>query len=153
MVLRLSAALVEAVAARPPVGAVAQAFPFVTVAEDGVPHVTLLSSRELVLDAEAGEVHAVLAGRTAPANLAARPQATLVVVAGDAAHSLSLEPARTVPLEGVVGVALAVTAHRGDSIGIPLVPLGYEVTPELPGLERWDRSARVLAAVAAGRTP
>jgi hypothetical protein len=140
------AALVRLVAGTAQVGAMEQAFVFLTVDDDGFPHLALLSRTEL--EADPHLVRVVLAGRTGPANLRARPTATLLAVDGETVHVCKLRARRWVEHEGATAVELALEDHRADSLGIPLEPLRYRVTDDLPTSERWDRTAEVLRRLA-----
>jgi hypothetical protein len=131
-------------------GELAQAFPFLTVDQAGFPHVALLSTMELGVGADS-TVHAVLAGTTTRANLLRTRQATLVAVEGTSAHTLKLALQRAVDVEGLLGAVFTVASHKADSLGIDLTPIGFRPTDELALLERWDRSARVLASLSGPR--
>lgn len=137
----------EALEGRPVVGAREAASTLLTVGEDGFPHVTLLSRAEL--DTSAGRVHVVLAGRTTPANLERTGRATLQVIVGDTAHSCALLLERHVESDGLHGYVCRLVGHRADSLGIPLEPIRYTTPPELPSVERWDASERLLAVLRA----
>ena len=125
------------------VGRVTQAFPFVTVDEAGFPHVALLSAVELAIGSD-GSLHAVLAGPTTRANLLRSRRATLIAVEGDTCHTVKVEVRHATEAEGVLGVVFDVHAHKADSLGIPLSPIGFEPTEEVASMERWDRTRRVL---------
>jgi hypothetical protein len=136
------AVLVRLLAGSAEVGAVEQAFPFLTVDDDGFPHLALLSRTEL--EADPNGVRVVLAGRTGPANLRARPTATLLAVDDDTVHVCKLRVRDWIEYAGATAVELELDSHRADSLGIPLEPLRYLVTQDLPTLERWDRTAEAL---------
>lgn len=138
--------LAELLRARGGMGELAQAFPFLTVDSAGFPHVALLSTRELAIGVDAS-LHAALAGATTRANLLRTRQATLLVVEGTSAHTLKLALQRAVDVEGLLGAVFTVASHKADSLGIDLAPIGFRPTDELAQLERWDRSARVLASL------
>lgn len=130
-------------------GTRAQAFPFVTVDEAGFPHVALLSSVEVSVGPH-DDLHVVLAGAGTRANLTRSGQATLLAVEGTTAHSLKVRLRRSLELEGLLGAVLEPVAHKADSLGLALSGIGFVPTEELAQMERWDRSARVLAALRSG---
>jgi hypothetical protein len=119
------------------------AFPLLTVDDEGFPHVCLLSRAEL--EADAGEVRAVIASRNTRAHLERDGRASLVVVEGTTAHYLKLAVDRSHDIDGRLAVAFSPSDHRADSLGIPLTPIGYTPSDDLSDLERWDLSARGLA--------
>jgi hypothetical protein len=128
-------------AGQPQVDAWEPAFMLLTVEETGHPHVCLLSRAEL--EADTGHLYAVVASRTATANLARSPVATLVAVDGDTAFYLKVEVTRaseSMPR----ALAFALTGVRRDSLGIPLTPLRYLVTGELPVIEHWAETRELL---------
>lgn len=127
----------------------AQAFAFLTVDHQGFPHVALTSSVELTAGAD-GTLRAVLAGTTTRANVLRTRRASLIAVEGDTIHTVKLEVRRATESEGVLGVVFEVCSHKADSLGIPLSPIGFRATPELAGLEQWDRAGRVLARLEDG---
>ncbi len=143
----LPAAVVAALSEHPVVGGRAQAYCLLTVDDTGFPHVCLLSARE-VTPGSGGTVFAVVAAPGTAARLLERRRATLLVVEGTAAHSLRLVLRRSLRHEGVLGAELEVEAHSADDLGIPLWPLLFDVSERLAELEQWDRSGRVLAALA-----
>src|ERR1044072_1114798 len=67
-----------------------QAFPFVTVDEDGFPHVMLLCTAELVATPDRSALLVAVASLNARANLARRGVATLIAADGAAAHYAKL---------------------------------------------------------------
>ena len=142
-------AVVEQLTGLPVPGRQEAALPFLTVDDEGFPHVCLLSRAEV--EADAGEVRAVLASRRTRANLARDGRACLVVVEGTTAHSLKLVLVRSHAVDGRLAAAFSLADHRADSLGIPLTPLGYLPTEDLSDLERWDLSARGLAELREGR--
>lgn len=129
------------------VGSEAQAFPFLTVDDDGAPHCCLLSTTEIEVAPGAEGLHAVIAGRRTRAHLAARPRATLLVAEGTTLHSCTLTVEAAVEHGGVLAVRLALAGHDADSLGIPLRPLGFVPPPGIERLERWDVTAAALAAL------
>jgi hypothetical protein len=68
------------------------------------------------------------------------------------AHYAKLAVVRSLEAEGLFGCALQVVDHTADSLGIPLTPIRYRATAEIAELERWERGARVLRALAGGDT-
>ncbi|MHB8244288.1 MAG: hypothetical protein ACYDGN_02885 [Acidimicrobiales bacterium] len=134
--------VVATLAGHPAVGALDQAFVLVTVDDEGVPDICLLSRSEM--DADSRQVRAVVAGRKARANLARSGRATLIVVAGGVPTYLALRCGAMVEREGAVGVALSVTRVLRDDIGIELHPIMFRVEERLAATERWDRSTALL---------
>jgi hypothetical protein len=142
----IPAEVVTALAGLPVPGVSEQALPLLTVDADGFPRVCLLSRAEV--DADADEVRVAIASTRTRANLERDGRACLVVVVGTTAHYVKLRVTRALDVEGRFGAALALVAHQADSLGIPLEPITYTPTAALGELERWDLSARTLAAVA-----
>ncbi len=129
-------------AGKPAVGALDQAFLFLTVAESGAVDTCLLSRMEL-RPASYG-LAAVVASRRARANLAARPAATIVAVSGDEMHTLTCEVTARIDAEEAAALALRILDHRRDGLGIELTPMRYRVAERLRVAERWDRTDRLL---------
>jgi hypothetical protein len=142
--------VVAAVRAAVVVGEAAQAFPFLTVDDDGLPHCCLLSGTELEVAGGGAAVLAVVAGRRTRAHLLARGRATLLVASGTALHTCRLALTRSLEHDGMLAVALDVIGHEADSLGIPLAPLGFVPPADLAGRERWDVTAAALAAIRRG---
>lgn len=138
----LPAGVVAAIAGRPAVGSEEPAFQLLTVREDGLVHVTLLSRSEIEVDA--GLVLLALAGRTTPGNVERTGSATLVVVTGTSSCSIALARAGSLREETMTGFVMVPTEVREDSLGIPLRPITFSVPADLPGVERWDLSLRLL---------
>ena len=149
MVVKVPPAVAAALAEPVTVGVPAQAFPFLTVDDAGVPHCCLLSSTEIAVSSSSGhdELHVALAGRRPRTNLEARGTATLLAVAGTTLHSCTLAVAEVVHHEGVLAAAMTVVDHTEDSLGIELVPLGFTPPAHLAELEHWDVTAGALAAI------
>jgi hypothetical protein len=126
----------------PPNGDLDQAFLLLTVAESGAVDTCLLSRTEL-RPASYG-LAAVIASRRARANLAARPTATIVAVAGDELHTLTCDVAARLDADGAAAFALRIRDHRRDGLGIELTPMRFRVAERLRVEERWDRTNRLL---------
>ncbi len=124
-----------------------QGFPLVTTGEAGRPRIALLSTAEIDVADGREALLLALAGRRATASFRRGATALLMVVSGDTAHYLTLQPGPSVEHEGVLAVVGTVVDVEADSVGIPLDPLTYEVTAGLVVQERWDRSARALDAL------
>ena len=141
---------VAAIIRRPQrLGEPAQAFPFLTVDDAGLPHVALLSQRELAAAAD-GTLHAALAAPTTTrANLERSQAATIVAVEGTTVHSVKLRLRTLFEEDGLVGIVLDVLAHKADSLGIEVAPMSFVPTEELGRMERWDRADRMLQRLAA----
>ena len=135
-------------------GSAAQAFPFLTVDAGGLPHVALLSGRELRVGGD-GSLLVAVAGAGTQANLRERGVATLVAVEGTTAHSVKLRVRSVADAPPLLGAVLDVVegGHKADSLGIPLRPIAYDVHPDLARLERWDRTDAVLRALAGTTAP
>jgi hypothetical protein len=129
------------------VGEQAQAFVFVTVGVDGLPHVALLSARELAV-APDGALRAAMAAPTTRANLHRTGLATLLAVGGTTAHSVKLRVRRAVETEGLLAAELDVVSHKADSLGIPLSPITFVATEAVARQEHWERTERALAVLA-----
>jgi hypothetical protein len=126
----------------PAVGDLDQAFLFLTVAGSGAVDTCLLSRMEL-RPASYG-LAAVVASRRARANLAARPVATIVAVAGDELHTLTCEVDARLDADGAAALALRIRDHHRDGLGIELTPMLFRVAEQLRVAERWDRTDRLL---------
>ena len=142
----LSEGVIAALDGRPSVGADEGALQLLTVREDGIVHVTLLSRAEV--DTAGGAVFLVLAGRTTPGNLDRTQQATLVVVEATRSSSIALAPIDRIEQGGMVGYITIPIEVREDSLGIPLRPITFSVPVDLPGVERWEMSGALLATLA-----
>lgn len=105
------------------------------------PAVCLLSSIEL----RAGRATISVASYSSRAarNLADNPWATLACWAGGIV-ALTLELRDVIDREGVYGYLFDVRRSRSDDIGVPMRPLAYQATEDLPQLERWDISLALL---------
>lgn len=145
---------VAAVLAEPVVvGEPAQAFPFLTVDDAGVPHCAVVSSTEVRVADDGAELFVVLGGRRSRAHLEARGRATLLVVEGTTLHTCKLSLVAGHEHDGAFAAALHLDDHSADSLGIPLVPLGFTPPPDIASLERWDVTVAALAAIARDRSP
>lgn len=143
----LPAPIVAALAGRPEIGSWDQAVPLYTVDSDGYPHVALLSRAEVDVAPDHGGLLAVVASPTTRGNLTARRTAGTTVVSGDTAFHLKLQVGRALEDEGALAVDLRLRSVKADSLGLPLRGFGFRVEAELPTLERWDRSTRLLATL------
>lgn len=130
-----------------------QAFPFLTVDDNGFPHTALLSRAEVDVTADGTAVVAAIASRHTRENVRRSGRAAIIAVGDMTAHYAKLTLRRSTEWEGLLGAVFAVTEHRSDSLGIPLQPLSYDATPEIARLERWDLSARLLASLGADLPP
>src|SRR5262245_49186078 len=140
--------LAELLEGAPEVDADEQAFPFLTVDDQGFPHVALLSRSELDVQPGRAEVLAAVGSPRTRANLRRDGRAGLVAVGGTVAHYAKLRVTRSLELDGLLGCALEVVEHKGDSLGIPLQPIGFRTSAEVARAERWEASARLLRALA-----
>jgi hypothetical protein len=129
------------------VGHQAQAFPFLTVDAEGLPHVALLSGRELAVTGD-GALVAALMSPTTCGNLRRSGAATILIVEGDTAHSVKLRLRTIVEGDGaLVGCVFDFMSHKADSLGIPLVPMSFTPTGDVARIERWETTARMLRAI------
>lgn len=119
-----------------------QAFPFLTVDENGFPHPALLSRAEL--EPGPGGLLAVIASRRTRSNLERDGRATLIAVHETTAHYVKLRLIRSIADDELVGCEFDVTQHKRDTLGIPLTPIGFRTTAEIAELEHWDRTAALL---------
>lgn len=126
------------------IGAQEQAFPFVTVDDDGFPHAALLSRTELEIGPQDADVRAAIRSRRTRANLAARGRAALIAVEGDTAHYVKLALSRSVAVGDLLACVFTVAEHTPDSLGIALTPITYPVTAEIARAERWDATVEAL---------
>lgn len=138
--------VLAALEGRPTVGSDEHVLQLLTVREDGVVHVTLLSRAEV--DVHHGRVLIALAGHSTPANLSRTGRATLVVVDGPRCTSLALMPVARAGHAGMTGFVTLPVEAREDSLGIPLRPIGFRIPDGLPGVERWEVSAELLEILA-----
>lgn len=135
----------------PEAGSLDQAFVLLTAAPDGPIDVCLLSRTEVVAGPSAVQV--VVASTKARRNLEACGRATLVAVAGNAGHYLSLELRRTVEADGALAAELEVVRYLRDDLGVELQPMRFRVEPRLEADERWDRTAALLRRLASIEQP
>lgn len=133
---------------RPDVESSEQAFPFLTVDEAGFPHVALLSRSEIDVPPDRSQLRVAIASAGTIANLRRTERAGLIAIDGTVAHYAKLRVVRTIEMANLLGCALTVEHHKRDSAGIPMEPITFATSAELARQERWDDSARVLAALA-----
>lgn len=131
----------------PAIGETEQAFPFVTVDPAGFPHSALLSRAELDVSPLQHEVLAVVASPRTRANLERDGHALLIAVEGTTAHYMKLQVLRSFTDGELLACGFGVVEHKRDSIGIPLSPITYRTTAAVASDEKWESSARVLAAL------
>jgi hypothetical protein len=149
VVMTVPSAVVALLRGFPEVGSDEQAFPFLTVDDQGFPHVALLSRSEMDVDPSENEVLAAIASTRTRANLHRDGRAGLVAVGGTSAHYLKLHVVRSIEAEGMSGWALEVDDYKEDSLGIPLSPMGFPATSAVAQMERWSSSAAVLRRLGA----
>jgi hypothetical protein len=123
-----------------------QAFPFVTVDEDGFPHVMLLCTAELVATPDRSALLVAVASANARANLARRGVATLIAADGAAAHyaKLRVQDVEEHPRFSIY--SCAVVHYKRDSLGIPLRPMDFHATKEVAENEKWTQTRAALTA-------
>lgn len=132
----------------PAVGTLDPAFALLTVDGDGRVDVCLLSRTEV--DAGPTSVRVVVTSTKARRNLLATGKATLLVVAGDAGHYLALRVRRVLDDDGAFAADLEVERALRDDLGVELHPMRFRVAARLAVEERWERTSRLLARLAAG---
>ncbi|WP_433678264.1 hypothetical protein [Nocardia sp. CA-119907] len=137
----------QAIAGLPVIGAWNPMFPFLTIGADGFPHVCLLSRAELDTDGE--YVFAVLASHGPIGNVERAGTATLMVVGQEAALYAKLVVRKRFEDDDRRGFVLAPDSIRRDTLHIPLRSPGYLATAAVAASEKWDRTARLLARMAA----
>lgn len=124
-----------------------QAFPLLTVDDEGYPHVCLLASEQFVVEPSGEHIAVSIAGRGTAANLKARGKATLVAVEGQVAHYVKCRVVDAEVVEGREGFMLEVHGYKADSAGVDLRSLAFRFSAQLAIEERWSRDRAVLAAV------
>jgi len=122
-----------------------QAFPLVTVDENGFPHVMLLCTAELLATADRGALLVAVVSATARANLARDGAATLIAADGSAAHYTKLRVHETTEHDGFAVFTCHVAHYKRDSLGIPLHPMGFRATKAVAESERWTRTRAALS--------
>jgi hypothetical protein len=124
-----------------------QAFPLLTIADSGHPHVCLLSSAQVGVDLGESAVLVSVAGRQTRRNLEARGLGTVVAVRGSTAFYTKCRVTDRTEVDGRAGFVLEALEVKEDSAGVDLVPMGFHFRPELAEAERWATDAAVLAAL------
>jgi hypothetical protein len=138
----------RAVDGRPKVGTWEEMFALLTVDSQTFPHVCLLSRAEL--QADAVEIHAVIASPNTAANLRRTHRATLVVIGSDAGWYCKLQLlCSSVEEDTVLAARFQVVSIKHDAAGVALEPPRFMPTAALMSAEGWERSSRILAALAA----
>ena len=121
-----------------------QAFPFVTIDEDGFPHAMLLCTAELLATADRGALLVAIISDTARANLARHGVATLIAADGAAAHYAKLRVHETTEHTGFSVYTCHVAHYKRDSLNIPLRPMDFRATKQVAENERWARTRAAL---------
>jgi hypothetical protein len=121
-----------------------QAFPFVTVDEDGFPHVMLLCTAELLATDDRGALLVAVASATARANLARQGIATLIAADGAAAHYAKLRVRETEEHDHFAVYTCQLAHYKRDSLGIPIRPMDFHATREIAENERWAGTQAAL---------
>ena len=128
----------------PEVQAEEQAFPFVTVDENGFPHAALLSRAEVDVGPDRADVRAAIRSARTRANLTRHGRALLIAVEGSTAHYVKLRVVRSVTAGDLLACVFEVAEHKADSLGIPLTPISYRVGAGLAREEQWDATTDAL---------
>jgi hypothetical protein len=121
-----------------------QAFPFITVDEDGFPHVMLLCTAELLATDDRGAILVAVASANGRANLARRGVATLIAADGAAAHYAKLRVLHTEEHDHFTVYTCQLAHYKRDSLGIPLRPMDFHATEEVAKNERWAGTRKAL---------
>lgn len=121
-----------------------QAFPFVTVDEDGFPHVMLLCTAELLATDDRSALLVAVASANARANLARQGVATLIAADGIAAHYAKLRVRETEEHDHYTVYSCQLAHYKRDSLGIPLRPMDFQATQEIAENERWAGTRAAL---------
>jgi hypothetical protein len=121
-----------------------QAFPFLTVDENGFPHGALLSRSEVDVSSDNSAVLIAVGSVRTRANLERDGRAAVIAVDGTIAHYAKLRVVRSLVHDGILGCALEIFEHKRDTLGVPLSPIMFRTTAEIATLERWTVTARVL---------
>ena len=141
--------LAAAVRGMPERGTWDRIFTLYSVDDDGFPHPCLLSRAAIDADARTFRVAVASSSRTV-GYLRRRPRALLVFIGGETSYSCAAEVSAIRETgQGLTGIAMAITGVHRDSLGIPLRPASFWVSDAVPVAEAWDRSAALLAAMAA----
>ena len=147
LVIRVPGAVAALLVGGAEVGTRDQAFPFITVDDDGFPHAALLSRTELEVGPGNVDLRAALRSRHTRANLEARGRAVLIAVAGDTAHYVKLRLVRSVAVGDLLACVFELVEHKPDSLGVALEPIRYAVTAEIARAERWDATVAALGVL------
>jgi hypothetical protein len=121
-----------------------QAFPIVTVDEDGFPHVMLLCTAELLATDDRGALLVAVASANARANLARQGIATLIAADGAAAHYAKLRVREAEEHDHFTVYTFELAHYKRDSLGIPLRPMDFHATQEIAENERWADTRAAL---------
>lgn len=121
-----------------------QAFPFVTVDEDGFPHVMLLCTAELLATTDRSALLVAVASASARGNLARNGVATLIAADGAAAHYAKLRVHSSEEHARFTVYTCHVAHYKRDSLGIPLRPMDFHATKEVAENEKWASTRAAL---------
>jgi hypothetical protein len=128
----------------PHTGVREQAFPFLSVDENGFPHSALLSRAELEPTADCETLLAAVASSRTRTNVRRSGVAALIAVDGSVCHHVKLRLVGSLIDDDVLGCEFALVEHKRDDIGIPLQALMFRTSAELAVHENWARSAAMF---------
>jgi hypothetical protein len=137
----------------PAAGSDEQAFPLITVDDGGYPHVALLSRAEMDVAPTGAALLAVIASTRTRANLGRDGKAALIAVGSTSAFYLKLQLSRSFEDEGVMGCVFEAVEFKEDTLGIPLIAMGFKASTDIARIDRWELSARILGRLAATGQP
>lgn len=141
--------LASLLAGPPDVNAHEQAFPFLTVDDQGFPHVALLSRAELDVPDDRSKIFAVVASARTRENLERDGHAGLIAIRGTVAHYAKMTVDHHRVEQDLFGCVLTLADYKADSIGVPMEGVSFRTTAEIAAAEMWQRSSDVLSSLAA----
>jgi hypothetical protein len=134
-------------AGRPVSGQTEQAFPFLTIDNEGFPHSALLSRAEMDVGKRRQTVVAALASQQTRANLLRDGRAGFIAIGGEVAHHIKLSLRNTLEANGLLGCVFDVVNYKADTLGIPLEPMMFQASDVVARLEKWTLTEGLLHAL------